>query len=74
MFTDNAAQGIKDVFGRKETGIIHIVGDKRISMYDLALLAGSKDVGKMTLKDYDGPPVTVDMSLSTKRWEKYKIN
>ena len=73
LFTDNVAKGIKDVFDKKETGMIHIVGDKRISMYELALLAGSKDVGKMTLKDYDGPPVTVDMSLSTKRWKKYKI-
>ncbi len=73
LFTDNVAEGIKDVFDKKETGILHIVGDKRMSMYELALLAGSKAVGKMTLEEYDGPPVTVDMSLSTKRWKKYKI-
>lgn len=58
---------------KREKGIIHIVGDRRMSMYELALLAGSKNVGKMTLDEYDGPPVTVDMSLSTKRWKKYKI-
>ncbi|MBI2658454.1 NAD(P)-dependent oxidoreductase [Candidatus Woesearchaeota archaeon] len=73
LFTDNAAQGIKDVFDKKEKGIIHIVGDRRMSMYELAKLAGSKDVGKITLKEYDGPMVTVDMSLSTNRWKKYKI-
>lgn len=73
LFTDNVAQGICDVVDKKEKGIIHIVGDKRMSMYELALLAGSKNVGKMTLEEYDGPPVTVDMSLSTKRWKKYKI-
>lgn len=74
LFSDNVAEGIKEVIGRKEKGIIHIVGSERISMYDLAVLAGSKDVGRMTLKEYDGPPVTIDMSLSTKRWKKYKID
>ena len=73
LFSDNVATGIKDVFGKKETGIIHIAGDRRMSMYELAKLAGSKDVGKMTLEEYEGPPVTVDMSLSTKRWKKYRI-
>lgn len=73
LFADGVAKGIFDVVGKKEKGIIHIVGDKRMSMYELALLAGSKNVGKMTLNEYDGPPVTVDMSLSTKRWKKHKI-
>jgi dTDP-4-dehydrorhamnose reductase len=74
LFADGVAKGIFEVVEKREKGIIHIVGDKRMSMYELALLAGSKDVGKMTLDDYDGPPVTVDMSLSTKRWKKYKID
>ena len=73
LFTDNVAQGIKDVAEKKEKGIIHIVGDKRMSMYELALLAGSKNVGKMTLKEYQGHPLTIDMSLSTERWNKYQI-
>ena len=73
LFSDNVAKGIYDVYKKKETGIIHITGDKRISMYELALLAGSKNVGKMKLDEYDGPPLTIDMSLSTKRWKKYKI-
>lgn len=73
LFSDNVATGIFDVHEKKEKGIIHIVGDKRISMHDLAILAGSKNVGEMTLKDYDGPSLTIDMSLSTKRWKKYKI-
>ena len=73
LFSDGVAQGIFDVYDKKETGIVHIVGDKRMSMYELALLAGSKNIGKMTLDDYNGPPLTVDMSLSTKRWKKYKI-
>ncbi|MBI1935294.1 NAD(P)-dependent oxidoreductase [Candidatus Woesearchaeota archaeon] len=73
LFSDGVAEGILDVSKKKEKGILHIVGDKRISMHDLAVLSGSKNVGKMTLKDYNGPQVTVDMSLSTKRWKKYSI-
>ena len=73
LFSEGVAKGIADVCEKKETGIIHIVGDKRMSMYDLAILAGSKNVSKMTLDEYDGPPLTVDMSLSTNRWKKYKI-
>ena len=73
LFTDNVAQGIFDVFEKKEKGIIHIVGDRRMSLYELAKLAGSKNVRKLTLDEYNGPKVTVDMSLSTKRWKKYTI-
>lgn len=73
LFADNAAQGIYDVYRKKARGTVHIAGDKRISMYGLALLSGSKNVGKMTLQEYKGPPLTIDMSLSTKRWKKYKI-
>lgn len=73
LFADQVAQGIFDVCKKREKGIIHIVGDKRMSMYELALLSGSKNVGKITLEEYKGPPLTIDMSLSTKRWKKYKI-
>jgi len=73
LFSDNVAKGISDVYKKKEKGIIHIVGDKRMSMYDLALLAGSKNVGKMALDGYSGPPLTIDMSLSTNKWKKYRI-
>ena len=73
LFSDDVAVGICEVIKKKEKGIIHIVGDKRISMYELAILAGSKNVGKMMLQDYNGPALTIDMSLSTKRWKKYRI-
>ena len=73
LFSDDVAKGISEVANKKETGIIHIVGSKRMSMYELAILAGSKNISKMTLAEYEGPPLTADMSLSTKRWKKYKI-
>ena len=73
LFSDDVAIGVRDVWRGKKKGIIHIAGDKRMSMHQLAMLAGSKKVGKMTLDEYNGPPLTVDMSLSTKRWKKYRI-
>ena len=73
LFSHNVAKGIHDVCKKKEKGIIHIVGKKRMSMYELALLSGSKNIGKMTLEEYKGPALTMDMSLSTKRWKKYEI-
>lgn len=73
LFADDVAKGISEVVSKREKGIIHIVGDKRMSMYDLAVLAGSKGVGKMALSEYHGPPLTADMSMSTKRWKKYKM-
>ena len=51
LFSDGVAKGIFEVVEKKEKGIIHIVGDKRMSMYELAMLAGSKNVGKTTLDE-----------------------
>jgi dTDP-4-dehydrorhamnose reductase len=73
LFADQVAKGIQEVVEKREKGIIHIVGDKRMSMYELAILSGSKNVGKITLAEYNGPSLTVDMSLSTNRWKKYRI-
>jgi len=73
LFADGVAQGIKDVQEENLKGIIHIVGDKKISVYELAKLT-TPDVQPMTIKDYSGPPLTMDMSLDTERWKKYKIS
>jgi len=73
LFADGVAQGIKDVQLEKLHGIVHIVGDKKISVLDLAKIT-TPDVQPMTIKDYSGPPLTMDMSLDTERWKKYKIS
>mgnify|MGYP006447264093 FL=1 len=54
-------------------GIIHIVGDKKISMFELAKFT-TPNIQPMTMNDYSGPPLTKDMSLDTKRWKKYSIS
>ena len=73
LFADGVAQGVQDVQKEKLTGIVHIVGDKKISIYELAKMT-TPDVQPMTIKDYSGPKLTMDMSLDTERWKKYEIS
>lgn len=73
LFADGVARGIEEVQKENLQGIIHIVGDKKMSMYELAKIT-TPSVLPMTIKDYSGPKLTMDMSLDTERWKKYKIS
>ena len=73
LFAQDVAQGIYDVQKERLEGIVHIVGDKKISMYELAKIT-TPNVQPMTINDYSGPKLTMDMSLDTERWKKYKIS
>jgi dTDP-4-dehydrorhamnose reductase len=72
LFAENVAFGIKEVIDSGATGTIHVVGDKKISMFDLAKKI-SPFVKSMTMDDYQGPPLTMDMSLDTQKWKKYTL-
>ena len=73
LLAQDVALGIKNVVENQLHGIIHIVGDSKISMFELARKL-SPNVFPMTIGEYDGPPLTMDMSLDTVRWKKYKIS
>jgi len=73
LFANQVALGIKDVMNENLQGIIHIVGDKKISMFELAKMT-TPNIESMSLTEYLGPKLTKDMSLDTKRWRKYDIN
>lgn len=73
LFADDVAKGIKELTSAKMTGVVHLTGNKKMSMYELAKTL-SPNIRPITLKEYQGPPLTVDMSLTTKRWKKYKIS
>jgi dTDP-4-dehydrorhamnose reductase len=73
LFAEDAAKGIKEVIGKRMVGIVHIAGNKKISMFELAKLT-TPDIQPVTLKEYSGPPLAVDMTLNTIRWKKYKIS
>ena len=70
LFAENVASGIREIFDANIEGIIHIVGDKKLSMYDLAKIS-TPSIKPMTIDEYQGPPLTMDMSLDTERWKKY---
>lgn len=73
LFAQDVSQGIKDVQRENITGYVHIVGDKKISMFELAKLT-TPEIQPMTISEYSGPRLTMDMSLDTERWNKYKIS
>jgi len=73
LFANDVAKGIADVQKENLRGIVHIVGDKKMSVYELAKIT-TPDVKPMTIKEYSGPRLTMDMSLDTERWKKYKIS
>lgn len=73
LFAQDVSNGIRDVYKENLSGCVHIVGDKKISMFELAKLT-TPDIQPMTIKDYTGPRLTMDMSLDTERWKKYHIS
>lgn len=72
LFTEQVAQGILDLIHENVQGIYHLVGAKRISMYDLAKIT-TPDIEPMTIADYSGPSLNMDMSLDSKKWKKYDL-
>ena len=72
LFAENVASGINEIISENLNGVVHVVGDKKISMYELAKIT-TENILPMTINDYDGPSLTMDMSLDTERWKKYTI-
>jgi dTDP-4-dehydrorhamnose reductase len=73
LFANQVAAGIKDIFDNNpEKNLIHICGDKKMSMFDYAKLGGSQ-VEPLTIEEYEGPELTVNMSLKTVNWKPYTI-
>jgi len=73
LFAEDVAKGIEEIQKENLHGIVHLVGDKKMSVFELAKIT-TPDVQPMTIKDYSGPKLTMDMSLDTERWKKYKIS
>jgi len=72
LFAEQVANGIKEIMEAKKNGIIHLAGNKILSMFELAKIT-TPDVKPMTLKDYSGPHLTIDMTLDSLNWKKYDI-
>jgi dTDP-4-dehydrorhamnose reductase len=76
LFADQVAIGIKDILTLQKyqnlLGVFHITGDKKLSMFELAKMT-TAEVLPMTLNDYKGARLTIDMTLDTKRCLPYNI-
>lgn len=75
LFADDVAKAIKEVIEKEVIGTLHIVGDRKMSMFELAKMT-TPDIKPMTMADYEGPPLTIDMTLDTiyPEWKKFKIS
>lgn len=71
LFADDLAPAIKDVVDKKMTGVVHIVGEEKLSMFDLAKIT-TPSVKPMTMDEAD-LPLTKDMSLRSIRIKPYKL-
>ena len=76
LFADQVALGIKDVLKENsyhgDIGIFHVTGNKKLSMFELAKMT-TPDVQPMTMADYKGARLTIDMTLETSRCLPYNI-
>jgi len=72
LFADDLAQALRSVISTNLTGTVHICGDEKLSMFELARIT-TPTIKPVTLADYNGPPLTVDMSLRSIYIKPFKI-
>jgi dTDP-4-dehydrorhamnose reductase len=73
LFASDVALAVKSVVQQKLDGLVHVCGDRKMSMFELAKIT-TPNVEPMTLSEYHGVPLTVDMSLSSIRIKTFKIS
>lgn len=73
LFADELAIAIRSVIKQELKGIVHICGEEKISMYELAKIT-TPDVKPISMAEYIGPPLTIDMSLRSRRLKPIKMN
>jgi dTDP-4-dehydrorhamnose reductase len=73
LFASDVAAAVKSIVQQKLAGIVHVCGDKKMSMFELAKIT-TPNVEPMTLSEYHGVPLTVDMSLSSIKTKPFKIS
>jgi dTDP-4-dehydrorhamnose reductase len=72
LFADDLAHALKRVVEEGREGVLHVCGAERLSMYELALIT-TPNVEPMYLREYRGPPLTVDMTLISERIDPFLL-
>ena len=73
LFADDLALAIEKVIGHETVGIVHVCGTKKVSMFELARLT-TPDVKPMSITDYNGPPLTMNMTLKSNRISAFDLS
>lgn len=79
LFADETAKAINDIMECGKTGIIHVAGDRMLSMFEFAKMCpDSENVEPMTLEDFFGKnpnyrKLPKYVCLGSREWEKHTI-
>lgn len=72
LFAEELASALGDLFTIKMTGLVHVAGDKKLSMFELAKTT-TPDVKPITLSEAGIPWLARDVSLISVRIKPYEF-
>jgi len=73
LYSDQAAKAIANTVKQRETGLIHICGDEKLSMFEFARIMDPK-VEPMNLNEYRPKPhLTRNMALTSERISPFPL-
>lgn len=72
IYSDTVARAIGELVARRRKGIVHVVGSKKLSMYELAKLS-NPNVLPITTFDLNIKGLPKDMSLASNKWPVYDL-
>jgi dTDP-4-dehydrorhamnose reductase len=73
LFASDVAVALDSIIRKRLTGVLHVCGKEKMSMYELAKIT-TPTIKPMTLTEYHGVPLTVDMSLSSIKLKPSQIS
>lgn len=71
LYADEVARAIGDLVSGGLTGVVHVAGDRKLSMFDLAMLT-TPSVQPISMREVS-LPLTVDMSLASVRIPAFRL-
>jgi dTDP-4-dehydrorhamnose reductase len=71
LYADEVAAAVRELTAARLTGVVHVAGDRKLSMFDLAAL--TTDTVAPISMDEVSVPLTVDMSLASQRIPAYRL-
>jgi dTDP-4-dehydrorhamnose reductase len=72
LYADDVAKAVQYVVDQKMRGIVHVCGDEKLSMFELARIT-TPEILPTTMREYVGPPLPVDMSLRSVRIRSFPL-